>query len=421
MRAVEEMVYFCTMRIIFTFLLLVCTIANAQTEIKVMNYNVLNYPTGTLDRRDTLKKIVDYYTPDLLMLQELKSSVGLQEAEDVLNEVSNDTYQAGAYVVQQSNPSNSWKLQQNIVFNTSVFGLAAQETVLTAYRDVNYFKLFIKDENLSVSLDTTYLHVFVTHLKSSQGTENEQKRLEMAQTMKTRIDALPANSLVLCGGDFNLYTSSEDAYIHLINPATNNPLEDPIDMPGNWHSSSFSNKEILTQSTRLNSLEDGAGGGLDDRFDFVLHSASLSDGFSDIQYVTNTYKALGNNGTCYNVDLIDCTTTNNVPATMLSALYQMSDHLPVVFSLNTDIVLGTSENESLSFSIYPNPANDFITIKGLPVGNYKAQIFDMSGKVISNTISLKNPQLNVSHLESGIYFLSITSQEGVTSQVKFVK
>lgn len=404
--------------IVFVF---IGSIVHAQTEIRVMSYNVLNYPTGSIDRKDTLKKIVGYYTPDLLMLQELKSSAGLQEAEDVLNEISSDTYQAGTYVVQQSNPSNSWKLQQNIVYNTTVFGLATQETVLTAYRDVNYFKLFIKDENLSVSLDTTYLHVFVTHLKSSQGTDNELKRYEMAQVMKSRIDALPANSYVLCGGDFNLYTSTEAAYIHLLDNTTNNVLVDPIDLPGNWHSSAFPNKEILTQSTRLNSLEDGAGGGLDDRFDFVLHSENLSDGVSNLQYVSTTYKALGNNGSCYNQDLINCSTTNNIPTTMLSALYQMSDHLPVVFSLNTDIVLGIEGHEDLSFSIYPNPAQEIITIKGLNSETYTARIIDLSGKLIQNNIQLSNSKLNISNLQSGVYFLSITSDKGLTNQVKFVK
>lgn len=397
------------------------SIVSAQTEIKVMCYNVLNYPTGSIDRKDTLKKIVNYYTPDLLMLQELKSETGLQEAEDVLNEVSTETYQSGTYVIQQSNPSNSWKLQQNIVYNTTVFGLAYEETILTTYRDINYFKLFIKDEDLSVTQDTTYLHVFVTHLKSSQGASNEQKRFEMAQTMKARIDALPIGSHVLCGGDFNLYTSAEAAYTELLDNSTVNVLEDPLNMPGDWHNSSFPNKEILTQSTRLNSLEDGAGGGLDDRFDFVLHSESLSNGDFELEYIPASYKALGNNGTCYNLDLINCTTTNNVPSDILSALYQMSDHLPVVFSLNTDIVLGLENEETFSFSIYPNPAQDFITIKGLPTGSYSAEIIDISGKRIKQYKSLSVTQLNATDLNSGIYFLSITSQEGNTSQVKFVK
>ena len=336
------------------FVLIISTSSFSQITMDVMSYNVLNFPNGS-NRIDTLKKVLSYYTPDILMLQELKSGGGLDQITTALNELSTDLYTSGTWVPQQSG-SSSYLLQQNIIYNTMMFGLAEERVILTPTRDVNYFKLFIRDENLPMTNDTVFLHVYVTHLKSSQGTANEALRYQMAQEMRADINMLPANSYVLSGGDFNVYNSNEDAYQHLTETGLTNTLIDPIGMPGNWHSSSFPNKEILTQSTRLTSLSDGAGGGLDDRFDFVLQSTELQAGNNELAYAGGTYKALGNNGTCYNTDLFNCSTANNVPDSILWALYYCSDHLPVVFTLISDIVLSVDESNSPKFSIYPNPA-----------------------------------------------------------------
>ena len=394
---------------------------SAQIEIDVLSYNVLNFPNGGADRIDTLKKILTYYTPDLMMLQELKSEAGLESITAALAEISPDNYVSGTWVAQQSNPTSSWKLQQNIIYNTQVFSLAEERVIETTYRDINYFKLYIKDVNLSVTADTVFLHVYVTHLKSSQGATNEQLRYEMAQTMRSDIEALPANSYVLCGGDFNIYTSTELAYQHLIENTVNNNLEDPIDLPGNWHDSGFPNKEILTQSTRLNALSDGAGGGLDDRFDFVLQSAALGLGNSKLSYVDGTYKALGNNGTCYNLDLLNCTSVGNVPDSIISALYYGSDHLPVVFTLQSDAVLAISDNEWSDLIVYPNPMNSTLNIQTSSLEMLQFELTDFSGKLIFNGSFSEKLSLDVSNLKTGVYLISIFNDDILIKHEKVVR
>ncbi len=382
----------------------------------VMCYNVLNFPNGS-NREDTLKKVLSYYTPDLLMLQELKSEGGMNQIVNVMNELSQDQFAAGTWVAQQSG-STSYKLQQNIIYNTKIFGIAEERYLLTSHRDINYFKLFIRDENLPFTNDTVFLHVYVAHLKSSQGTTNEVLRYEMAQVMRADINTLPADSYVLAGGDFNLYTSSEDAYQHLIETGVNNAMVDPIGMPGNWHSSSFPNKEILTQSTRLNALSDGAGGGVDDRFDFVLQSTELQQGNSELSYATGTYKALGNNGTCYNTDIFNCGSGNTVPDSILLALYYCSDHLPVVFSLQSDISLSVDDNELPQFSVFPNPAKNELTVDVNTNERLAVQLVDVSGKVLMSDVVKGTSKLDISFLKSGIYFVRLEDY-GVMS--KFVK
>lgn len=381
-----------------------------------MCYNVLNFPNGS-NREDTLKKVLSYYTPDILMLQELKSEGGMNQIVNVMNELSDDHFAAGTWVPQQSG-STSWKLQQNIIYNAAMFGIAEERYLLTSHRDINYFKLFIRDEDLPTTNDTTFLHVYVAHLKSSQGSSNEATRYEMAQVMRADVNTLPPDSYVLVGGDFNVYTSSEDAYQHLTQSGLNNTLIDPIGMPGNWHSSSYPNKEILTQSTRLNSLSDGSGGGIDDRFDFVLHSTELHEGNGELSYAAGTYKALGNNGTCYNTDLFNCSTVNNVPDSILWALYYCSDHLPVVLSLTSDIVLSVDENQISQFSVYPNPAKNELTIDVKSNEVIQAQIIDLTGKIQAQELISGPTRVDVSHLKAGVYFVRV---EGSSATLKFVK
>lgn len=402
--------------ILFIFALLFSSLSFSQLTMDVMCYNVLNFPNGS-NREDTLKKVLSYYTPDLLMLQELKSEGGMNQIVNVMNELSQDQFAAGTWVAQQSG-STSYKLQQNIIYNTKIFGIAEERYLLTSHRDINYFKLFIRDENLPFTNDTVFLHVYVAHLKSSQGTTNEVLRYEMAQVMRADINTLPADSYVLAGGDFNLYTSSEDAYQHLIETGVNNAMVDPIGMPGNWHSSSFPNKEILTQSTRLNALSDGAGGGVDDRFDFVLQSTELQQGNSELSYATGTYKALGNNGTCYNTDIFNCGSGNTVPDSILLALYYCSDHLPVVFSLQSDISLSVDDNELPQFSVFPNPAKNELTVDVNTNERLAVQLVDVSGKVLMSDVVKGTSKLDISFLKSGIYFVRLEDY-GVMS--KFVK
>lgn len=403
-------------KVLVILTLLISASSFAQLTMDVMCYNVLNFPNGS-NREDTLKKVLSYYTPDILMLQELKSGGGLDQITNVLNELSNDQYASGTWVPQQSG-STSYLLQQNIVYNATVFGLAEERYILTDYRDVNYFKLFIRDEDLPTTNDTTFLHVYVTHLKSSQGATNEAARYQMAQVMRAEVNALPPNSYVLAGGDFNVYTSTEDAYQHLTATGLNNTLVDPIGMPGNWHSSAFPNKEILTQSTRLSSLSDGAGGGLDDRFDFVLQSTELQAGNAELSYAGGTYKALGNNGTCYNTDLFNCSTVNNVPDSILWALYYCSDHLPVVFSLTSDIVLSVDESHIPQFTIFPNPAKNELTVDIKSNEVVEAYIIDLTGKVQAQEIISGSTRLDVSYLKPGVYFVKL---KGSGATLKFVK
>ena len=309
--------------------------ANAQEQATVMCYNVLNFPTSNLaGREDTLRQLINYIEPDIFLIQELKNDSGLQL---ILNESFADlpaNYAASTFLAQQSNPANSYKLQQAMVYNSDMFGLAKEGFVQTETRDINRFKMFYRDPELSTGADTVFIYVHVAHLKSSQGTSNQEERLSNAQSFTTSLGNLPTGANVILAGDFNVYDSAELAYQELLDSTNSIRMRDPIDSPGDWSSSSFQPKNILTQSTRSSSIfGDGAGGGLDDRFDFILVSDNMMKPWNTVVFEPESYYAMGNSGTCYNQNITDCS-GGEWSDEILQSLYYMSDHLPVIMTLN---------------------------------------------------------------------------------------
>ena len=402
-------------RILCSALMLVAVGINAQEFFTVMNYNVLNFPTGSMEnRQDTLKKIIDFVEPDFILLQELKSEAGLISiAEESCLDLEGE-YRAATWETLQSNPNSGWPLQQNIVYNAERFTLYEENVVLTSYRDFNEFIFYFNSEEVESQQDTAFLYVYTTHLKSSQGEDNEQLRLEMVEYFAAHLATLPLDAQVIIGGDFNLYNSDEPAYQLLLSEDNAIQLEDPIDMPGDWHSSGYPDKSILTQSTRTSTIfGDGAGGGLDDRFDFMLCSENMLDGSAGYQYVNNSYYSLGNNGTCYNENITDCMPNFSVPSSVMNALYYMSDHLPVIMQLQLDQTSSISELNK-KILLRSNMVDE--TIRFNQSLNETVEVYSVTGKKLLQ-YQLNGRSINVNDLESGAYILVI----GEEISLKFVK
>ena len=72
-------------------------------------------------------------------------------------------------------------------------------------------------------------------------------------------------------------------------------------------------------------------------------------------------------------------------------------------------------------SVYPNPANDVVNIKGSGIS--KVVAFDILGKqVVSQEFSAQEEvSVNVSSLRTGMYVLQVTNDLGATETIKFAK
>jgi exonuclease III len=417
--------------LLFFLALFIAFPSTGQTTVKLMCYNVLNYPTGNIAGRvDTLSNIIEYYQPDLLMLQELKTEQGLIDTKNMMNEVGYANFEAAPYIPQQSNPFSDFPLQQSIIYNSEIFGLSEDSFILTEVRDINYYKLWLKSENLSEGADTTFLHVFVTHLKSSTGSENQQLRLQMVQQFKNYINNnLDSDDLIILSGDFNIYNNSEPAYIELTGSSGGINMVDPLSELGNWSGASFSHKEILTQSTRASQYAgDGAGGGVDDRFDFIMFSPSLMQLFGNLVYVNDTYKSLGNNGECYNQSITSCIPGNDVPADVIRSMYFMSDHIPVVCELSTPLTLSIKESIDSQVDLrFPN-GNVFnesivFSVDSKPGSTLEYRVYNASGSIMTqlklvNTGQSEQILIPSEHFAQGIYFIYLIQDSIVTTAAK---
>jgi endonuclease/exonuclease/phosphatase family metal-dependent hydrolase len=305
--------------LLLTFLFLITLQVSAQETYKLMFYNILNYPSSDDTKADTLKKIIDYTTPDLLMLTEITdgSAVNL-----ILNNALN------------TNNANNWSSSpfidgpdtDNLLFyKNNLFGLLETNVISTNLRDINEYVLFLK---ASVNTDTTYMYVYVAHLKAGSEESNASKRTLEVTALKNYIDTRTKGEHFIASGDFNIYDADENAYQALLNYKL--PLIDPIDQEGEWHNNSFYS-DIHTQSTRTDNLPDGGSiGGMDDRFDFILISDDLLDG--PLSYVQDSYESFGQDGEHFNESYFGVA-NEVVPDYINTALYYMSDHLPVTMEL----------------------------------------------------------------------------------------
>lgn len=71
------------------------------------------------------------------------------------------------------------------------------------------------------------------------------------------------------------------------------------------------------------------------------------------------------------------------------------------------------ENETATVLAYPNPTNDFITIRSEQYAIQSVEIVNQLGAVVSKKeFSSTETQLSTSHLEAGTYFLKITFENG---------
>ena len=403
-------------------MLLVVTSINAQDEFKLMTYNLLEFPEAPPDNRELiLNDILADVDPDLLLVQELQTPMGADLISDFSFNYTTKDFQAANFVF---NTSGGNDLNQLLFYNADKFELLSSDQVATSLRDINYYELRLKTAGASTS--PVDIHVFIAHLKASQGSFNEQWRFYMVQEFTDFLFTLPADARVIFGGDMNFYSGNESAVQQLVIGNTPIPVFDPIDQLGNWHTNpSFA--DIHTQSTRQNNApfnDFGAGGGLDDRFDLFFLSDNLLDETQTVYYQNGSYQAIGNNGNCYNDNINASSCFGVFDQSLRDDLYNMSDHLPVVLTMNTtEDFLNIQAPELEELITFPNgniaDGSMMIRYDERIIGeDLRSTVYDGLGKRIKDhRIDSRNHSMDVSGWNSGIYYLKVAS---FPDAVKFV-
>jgi endonuclease/exonuclease/phosphatase family metal-dependent hydrolase len=407
--------------IIFLSLLLFSISCFSQNTIKTMFYNVLWFPELNPDRIDLLQEVLQDYEPDIFMVCELQNQEGADAILNVgLNSDGNSNYSAAPYF---ENQSGGGDLQQALFYRNDMFLLENTEIINTPVRDINKYTLLLN----TTAQDTNPIRIYayVTHLKSSQGSANQQLRLSMVEAFVNDTQQLEEDSFVLFAGDFNIYTSTEPAYQEILDQTNSITMADPINTPGAWNNNEDF-RAIHTQSTRTSSsgFGGGAGGGLDDRFDFIMVSQNMMTN-TNLQYKTNSYKAYGNNGNCYNNNINDINCGGAYNQKIRDALYNMSDHLPVVMELETDqeiVILDTPQQPLVQpFSLKNTLVSQQLTVYA-PQWDIQSDTFGvfntLGQEILGFKINAATTLVNVAQLAKGVYYITNKSSN---QTLKFLK
>jgi len=407
----------------------VCTLSLsslfAQTDYKLMFYNVLNFPLedAVPNRIDDLEFILEDYRPDIFMVCELNN---LDGATTILNSLQaiNPNYESATFEFNTSddNIGNQDDLQQLIYFDSSKFILESQSIITTIFRDFNRYQL--KLNTVEQASSPVFLDIYVCHLKASSGSENQASRQEMVEDLIIHLETIPSNSNVVLAGDFNVYTDSEPAFQRLIDPSNTITFIDPADRVGSWHNNS-SYVDVMTQSTRTQTGLGGSTGGFDDRFDFIMTSENMSSN-PELSFIAGSYDVYGNNEntSCYNQSINSSACDGSeFSFAARDALHNFSDHLPVTLELQTNQSLSISEFETSEMItiLGSNSVDNTLKIKvNLRLQNeLELHIFNSLGQVVK-TVDVNNAliSIDVTQLRSGIYYL--TNSKFQFKPLKFV-
>ena len=416
-------------KILFLTLLSIFTKLHAADTLRVMQYNILaygNYTTYCTSSNNNinmknaaLRTITQYVKPDIFTVNEISQwqPFHQQILDSVLNLNSVTKYKKVPY----SNNAGS-DIINMCYYNSEKLVYHSMIVPQSYIRDINIYRFYYKSTSLANG-DTAFISCIQAHLKAGDATSDPQNPVDR-DTMITRLmrylnNVNKADNYMIMG-DFNVYTSSENCFQKLVNhPNLNIRFYDPINKLGNWNNNS-SFAQYHTQSTHTSS-GCAASGGMDDRFDFILLSNMLLNGIGNYKYISNSYKALGNDGQHYNNAINASPQNNSVPANVLNAIYNNSDHLPIILDLLVNTSVSVTENEIKSPFLnlfYQNPVKDKLELflaleKALKI---KIRIFDIQGKDLYDAtymLQSGNNYLNIGtdFLKKGIYFMQIQSGE----------
>ncbi|MFQ6604400.1 MAG: lamin tail domain-containing protein [Fidelibacterota bacterium] len=293
---------------------------------RIMAYNVLNFSGGDAAKESALRIVIDNAAPDIIITEEIQNQAGYNAfLANVLNNDQGTTW-AGAPFTDQNQTNVDIALFYKPEFFTFISTSRINTTSTYGRRDVIEF---VMQHNASGLI----FRLYGAHLKAGSTTSDENERTAEATELRNYLNTLDPETPFLLGGDFNVYDNAEGGFQALIESQSDNDGQcfDPVNRIGVWHNNS-SYSDVHTQSSR-----GGNYGGMDDRFDWLFASASiLSD--TDINYVPGSYQAYGNDGNHFNMAINDGSNAA-VSATVANALYDASDHIPVILDLEFDDIV----------------------------------------------------------------------------------
>lgn len=415
----------------------------ANDTLKVMHYNLMYYGKKVYDcdninnnideKNKNLAEIIQYVKPDIFSVNELDGEGAYPVSDDATYLLDNALNVDGVSYYKQAEFPDIY-LVNTIFYNSNKLRVKEHYPLRVYYGGLekifNVYKFYYNAEDLETTNDTAYVYCLVAHLKAGSYSENETQRAYETGLIMDYFESIGEAGNYLILGDFNVYSPTESAFQNLINPDNRiYKFNDPANQIGEW-SKNYDYRYYHTQSTHT-SGECFSGGGMDDRFDFILASDYIMDGTDHFTYVSDSYKTIGQDGSNYNGSL-NITSNAAVPNAVADALYNMSDHLPVYLELEVDqnqgepLSLKDIEEDDIKIN-YQNPASNKIdlNIEGINRRNVSIQLFTINGEKVYEkkfiiTGNNTNITINAEKFNSGLYVLNILDQNKLFYSSKVV-
>lgn len=347
------------------FLLALAAGSSAATgQLRVATWNISHFD-GSDRLSDVATAVYGTYNgrqfaPDVILLQEMESAAAVQAIAATLNNAIGATndWRAAPYV-------NGADIDNCCVYRSSRVTLVGDRNWVIAVgssdaanqpRNTNRFDI----RPVGYVSPGATISMYCSHMKAGDTASDVERRRVECERIRNNAQGedtngagsgKPAGYLFLLGGDFNMQSASQSAYVELVASQADNSgrFFDPIHSGNNGGSSTGSWNNSGTY--RFIHTQDPSGpGGMDDRHDQILVCGELVDG-SGFDYIGNalaqfsqttwndpnhSYRCWGNDGTSFNLGL---TVTGNamvgpvIAQALRNCATTAGGHLPVYLDL----------------------------------------------------------------------------------------
>jgi endonuclease/exonuclease/phosphatase family metal-dependent hydrolase len=309
-------------------------LASPAQAFRIVNYNLLNYPSVNLaGRQPHFRTIMAPLGPDIVVTQEMNDDFGAGVDSfrvNVLNVLQPGEWASAPF-------TNGPDTNNGFFYRTSRVQFIGQRSFYVssdATRLVNEYRV----RPVGYASDAADFYVYSVHLKASTASGDVQQRLREATGLRDTINHLPPGSHAIVMGDYNFYSGTEPGLLKFLENQVDNDgrLYDPLGLQlQSWQD----NPAIAIHHTQCPSTTayrpsgSYAGGGMDDRFDLFLPTYNWNDN-DGYELLESTYRTVGNDGLHLNKAVTDAPIAPADTA-YARALWWGSDHMPI----RVDLVL----------------------------------------------------------------------------------
>ena len=297
-----------------------------------------NNPPGA--KEAWLSTVVAHTQPDILVCNEVDGSNATAHGRILNFSLNTNGTSRWAATDLYTNGSS---LINAIYYDQTKLGLKSQSIISndlqnnTLVRGIDVIRFYYKDSLLAWNPDTLFFTVFAAHFKACNTPGDLTERQKACEALMNHLASNQRDDVYLLAGDLNMNKSQEAGFQQLLNYGNAGiRFKDPENVLGNWNN--IGTLAVChTQSTLDLQTNDVcfSGGGLDLRVDHILVNNVPMTAASRMRYLPGSLHPVGNDGLHFN-SALNSGTNNSVPSNVLTALYELSDHLPVVADFEVD-------------------------------------------------------------------------------------